>query len=274
MHFTYVFSSLEGSKPIEQCIRGGRLFLIEFQPETLEEDECSRSRDGEEHLGSLMRSHVVFFAPVRARLSTQNVSHSTSITASLFFGCISRVFFCLPCGQAVRYSWCHFPNGLCGKCLLHFCQEGGVCLCAVWRLVSMLPWLSLKFVQDVLLSICGSGPDRLCESKSSGRGCKKNTAITVTGLVRQEFRSEIIPAWMVSIKKTCQSEGYVRLIFHKRWQLTSTSNKNGQSQTESDRFFVVLSGQAQTAVEILQFIHPWYYDRQLCRVMALTRENR
>ena len=68
------------------------MFLIEFQPETLEEDECSRSRDGEEHLGSLMRSHVIFFAPVRARLSTQNVSHSTSITASLFFGCISRVF--------------------------------------------------------------------------------------------------------------------------------------------------------------------------------------
>ena len=191
-----------------------------------------------------------------------------------FLGVSLAFFFCLPCGQAVRYSWCHFPNGLCGKCLLHFCQEGGVCLCAVWRLVSMLPWLSLKFVQDVLLSICGSGPDRLCESKSSGRGCNKNTAITVTGLVRQEFRIEIIPAWMVSIKKTCQSEGYVRLIFHKRWQLTSTSNKNGQSQTESDRFFVVLSGQAQTAIEILQFIHPWYYDRQLCRVMALTRENR
>ena len=37
--------------------------------------------------------------------------------------------------------------------------------------------------------------------------------------------------------------------------------------------FVVFTGQIQRAIDILQFGHPWYDDRQLCIVMTVTRKT-
>ena len=53
----------------------------------------------------------------------------------------------------------------------------------------------------------------------------------------------------------------------------SLQHKKKLATPDTDRCFVVWSGQTQRAIEILQFILAWYDDQQFCRVMALTRET-
>ena len=56
---------------------------------------------------------------------------------------------------------------------------------------------------------------------------------------------------------------------------TEVPHKNGISLYQRKKIWqrLVLSGQTQTVIEILQLIHPWCDDQDFGRVMAATRET-